>query len=193
MDLPREPIIFMKATTAICGPNDDLEIPRGSSKTDWEAELAVVIGKAGRYIEEADWEDYVAGYACMNDISERAFQIESTGQWVKGKSHDTFAPLGPWLVTKDEFGDPNDKHVWLEVDGQRYQDGNTATLIFKIPQLISYVSRFMSLQPGDVIATGTPPGVGMGQKPDPIYLKPGQTVHFGIAGLGEQRQTTVQA
>lgn len=191
--VPREPVIFMKATSAVSGPNDDVEIPRGSTKTDWEVEIALVIGKAGRYIEEADWQDYVAGYCVVNDVSERAFQIESTGQWVKGKSHDSFGPIGPWLVTKDEVPDPNALDIWLEVDGHRYQDGNTETMVYKIPHLIHYVSRFMSLQPGDVISTGTPPGVGMGQKPEPVYLKPGQTLRLGVEGLGVQEQKTVQA
>ncbi len=193
MPIPEEPILFFKSTSAICGPNDDVLIPRGSTKTDWEVELGVVIGKEARYITEADAMDHVAGYCVVNDVSERAFQLERGGQWVKGKSSDTFAPIGPWLVTRDAVADTQDLDLWLEVDGQRYQNGNTATMIFAVPQLISYVSQFMSLQPGDIIATGTPPGVGMGQKPEPVYLREGQTMHLGIAGLGEQRQTARNA
>lgn len=193
MPIPEEPILFFKATSAICGPNDDVLIPRGSTKTDWEVELGVVIGKEARYITEADAMDHVAGFCVVNDVSERAFQLERGGQWVKGKSSDTFAPIGPWLVTRDAVADTQNLDLWLEVDGQRYQNGNTATMIFAVPQLISYVSQFMSLQPGDIIATGTPPGVGMGQKPEPVYLREGQTMHLGIAGLGEQRQTARNA
>ncbi|MDR6678870.1 ureidoglycolate lyase [Pseudomonas oryzihabitans] len=193
MAIPAEPIIFNKWTSAICGPNDAVEIPRGSQKTDWEVELGVVIGKGGRYIDEANALDHVAGYCVVNDVSEREWQLERGGTWDKGKGFDTFGPLGPWLVTRDEVADPHALDLWLEVDGQRYQDGNTRTLIFKIPQLIAYLSRCMSLQPGDVISTGTPPGVGMGIKPTPVFLKPGQTMRLGITGLGEQSQITVQA
>ncbi|MDH2435430.1 ureidoglycolate lyase [Pokkaliibacter sp. MBI-7] len=193
MDVPKEPVIFNKWTSAICGPNDEVEIPRGSSKTDWEVELGVVIGKAGRYIDEADAMEYVAGYCVINDVSEREWQLEKGGTWDKGKGFDTFGPIGPWLVTKDEVTDPHNLDMWLEVDGHRYQQGNTRTLIFNIPQLISYLSRCMSLQPGDVISTGTPPGVGLGQKPSPVYLRAGQTMRLGIEGLGEQQQLTVQA
>ncbi len=188
--VPAEPILFMKATSAICGPNDDVVIPRGSAKTDWEVELGVVIGKAASYVDEADALDHVAGYCVINDLSERAFQIERSGQWVKGKSADTFGPIGPWLVTADEVADPQALPMWLEVDGHRYQDGSTRTMVFGVRHLVSYISQFMSLQPGDVISTGTPPGVGMGQKPDPVYLKPGQEIRLGIDGLGEQRQRT---
>ena len=190
--IPKEPIVFMKATSAICGPNDDVEIPRGSHKTDWEVELGVVIGKPAKYVPENAAMEYVAGYCIVNDVSEREYQTERGGQWDKGKGCDTFGPLGPWLVTRDEVKDPQNLDMWLEVDGHRYQNGNTRTMIFNVPQLVSYVSHFMSLQSGDVISTGTPPGVGMGCKPSPIYLKPGQTMRLGIAGLGEQRQKTVQ-
>ncbi|MBI6620858.1 ureidoglycolate lyase [Pseudomonas corrugata] len=193
MEVPKEPIIFNKWTSAICGPNDDIQIPRGSLKTDWEIELGVVIGKGGRYIDEANALEHVAGYCVINDVSEREWQLERGGTWDKGKGFDTFGPLGPWLVTKDEIPDPHALHLWLEVDGHRYQDGNTRTLIFSVPQLIAYLSRCMSLQPGDVISTGTPPGVGLGIKPDPVFLRPGQTMRLGIEGLGEQRQVTVQA
>ncbi len=191
--IPKEPIIFMKATSAVIGPNDEVEIPRGSKKTDWEVELGVVIGKAAKYVPENAAMDYVAGYCVINDVSEREFQIERGGQWDKGKGCDTFGPTGPWLVTKDEVPDPQNLAMWLEVDGKRYQNGSTKTMIFNVPKLVSYLSHFMSLQPGDVISTGTPPGVGMGQKPEPIYLKAGQTMRLGIAGLGEQQQTLVQA
>lgn len=193
LEVPKEPVVFNKWTSAICGPNDDVEIPRGSTKTDWEVELGVVIGKAGRYIDEANAMDYVAGYCVINDVSEREWQIERGGTWDKGKGFDTFGPLGPWLVTKDEIADPHALDLWLEVDGKRYQNGNTRTMVFKVPELIAYLSRCMSLQPGDVISTGTPPGVGLGIKPEPIYLKPGQEMRLGIAGLGEQKQRTVQA
>jgi len=193
MEVPKEPIIFNKWTSAICGPNDDIQIPRGSLKTDWEVELGVVIGKGGRYIDEANALEHVAGYCVINDVSEREWQLERGGTWDKGKGFDTFGPLGPWLVTKDEIPDPHALDLWLEVDGHRYQDGNTRTLIFSVPQLIAYLSRCMSLQPGDVISTGTPPGVGLGIKPYPVFLRPGQTMRLGIAGLGEQRQVTVQA
>ena len=192
LQVPPEPVVFMKATSAICGPNDDVEIPRGSEQTDWEVELGVVIGREAKYVDEASALDHVAGYCVVNDVSERHFQIHRHGQWVKGKSHDTFGPLGPWLVTSDEVPDPNDLAMWLEVDGHRYQDGSTRTMVYKVPFLVSYLSQFMSLQPGDVISTGTPPGVGLGQKP-PVYLRPGQTMRLGIAGLGEQTQRTVEA
>ncbi|MDE1568994.1 fumarylacetoacetate hydrolase family protein [Aquabacter sp. P-9] len=192
LPVPEEPVLFMKATSSIVGPNDDVEIPRGSQKTDWEVELGIVIGKIAKYVSEADALAHVAGYCVINDVSERAYQIERGGQWTKGKSCDTFAPIGPWLVTADEVKDPQDLHMWLEVDGHRYQDGSTRTMIFGVAHVVSYISQFMSLQPGDIISTGTPPGVGLGQKP-PVYLKAGQTMRLGIAGLGEQRQTTVQA
>jgi ureidoglycolate lyase len=193
MEVPKEPIIFNKWTSAICGPNDNIEIPRGSLKTDWEVELGVVIGKGGRYIDEANAMEHVAGYCVINDVSEREWQLERGGTWDKGKGFDTFGPLGPWLVTRDEIADPHALDLWLEVDGHRYQQGNTRTLIFNVPQLIAYLSRCMSLQPGDVISTGTPPGVGLGIKPQPVFLRPGQTMRLGIAGLGEQQQITVQA
>ncbi|ROT96321.1 fumarylacetoacetate hydrolase family protein [Histidinibacterium lentulum] len=189
---PPEPILFFKATSAVVGPNDDVLIPRNSRKTDWEVELGVVIGKEARYITEADAMDHVAGYCVINDVSEREFQIERAGQWVKGKSADTFGPTGPWLVTRDEVPDPQALRMWLEVDGHRYQDGTTATMIFGVAHLVSYISQFMSLQPGDVISTGTPPGVGMGQKPQ-VYLREGQTMRLGIEGLGEQHQKVAQA
>ncbi len=188
--VPEEPVIFMKATSSLSGPDDPVIIPRGSEKTDWEVELAFVIGKEARYIEQADWADYIAGYCVCNDVSERAFQLEGTGQWVKGKSADSFAPLGPWMVTRDEIPDPQALDVWLEVDGTRRQGGNTRTMIFPVAELVTYVSRFMSLQPGDVISTGTPPGVGLGHKP-PIFLSPGQVMTLGIEGLGAQRQEVV--
>ncbi|QXH97301.1 ureidoglycolate lyase [Pseudomonas ogarae] len=193
MEVPKEPIIFNKWTSAICGPNDDIQIPRGSLKTDWEVELGVVIGKGGRYIDEANAMEHVAGYCVINDVSEREWQLERGGTWDKGKGFDTFGPLGPWLVTRDEIADPHTLDLWLEVDGHRYQNGNTRTLIFSVPQLIAYLSRCMSLQPGDVISTGTPPGVGLGIKPNPVFLRPGQTMRLGIEGLGEQHQVTVQA
>ncbi|EMH4217852.1 fumarylacetoacetate hydrolase family protein [Serratia marcescens] len=191
--IPEEPVVFNKWTSAVVGPYDRVEIPRGSQKTDWEVELGVVIGLGGRYISEADAMRHVAGYCVINDVSEREYQIERGGTWDKGKGCDTFGPIGPWLVTADEIADPHSLNLWLEVDGKRYQDGNTSTMIFRIPQIVSYLSRFMSLQPGDVISTGTPPGVGMGQKPQPVYLRAGQTMSLGIEGLGEQRQQTVQA
>jgi ureidoglycolate lyase len=189
MDVPKEPILFFKATSAMCGPNDDVIIPRGSEKSDWEVELGVVIGTHASYVDEGDALSHVAGYCVINDMSERAFQIERSGQWVKGKSADTFGPTGPWLVTRDEVGDPQNLDMWLEVDGHRYQSGSTKTMVFGVAHLVSYISQFMSLQPGDIISTGTPPGVGMGQKP-PVYLRPGQTMRLGIQGLGEQLQTT---
>ncbi len=190
---PAEPVVFGKWTSAVCGPNDDIEIPRGSRKTDWEVELGVVIGRGGRYIDEADALAHVAGYCVVNDVSEREFQLEGTGTWDKGKGCDTFGPIGPWLVTADEVPDPQNLRLWLEVDGHRYQDGDTRTMIFGVAHLVSYLSRFMSLQPGDVISTGTPPGVGLGQKPEPVYLRAGQRIRLGIDGLGEQDQRTVQA
>jgi 2-keto-4-pentenoate hydratase/2-oxohepta-3-ene-1,7-dioic acid hydratase in catechol pathway len=190
MPVPAEPIVFMKATSCIVGPTDNIEIPRGSQKTDWEVELGVVIGKRAKYVTEQDGLSYVAGYCVVNDLSERAYQLEGTGQWVKGKSADTFGPIGPWLVTADEVSDCGDLNLWLEVDGHRYQDGSTKTLIFGVPYLISYLSRFMSLQPGDIISTGTPPGVGHGKKP-PVYLREGNVVRLGVAGLGEQQQRVV--
>lgn len=191
--IPEEPIIFNKWTSAIVGPNDNIEIPRHSTKTDWEVELGVVIGQGGRYIDESQAMQHVAGYCVINDVSEREFQLERGGTWDKGKGCDTFGPLGPWLVSQDEIADPHQLSIWLEVDGHRYQNGNTRTMIFQIPKLISYLSQFMSLQPGDVISTGTPPGVGLGIKPTPVYLKPGQKIRLGIEGLGEQNQTTVDA
>jgi len=191
MDVPAEPVGFSKATSAICGPNDDVEIPRGAQKTDWEVELGVVIGAKAKHVTVERALEHVAGYCVVNDLSERAFQLEGTGQWVKGKSCDTFGPIGPYLVTADEVPDPQNLRLWLEVDGRRFQDGNTKTMVFGVAHLVSYLSRFMSLHPGDVISTGTPPGVGLGQKPEPIYLKSGQIMRLGIEGLGEQRQRTV--
>lgn len=189
---PAEPIIFAKALNALCGPNDDVELPRGAEALDWEVELAVVIGTKAKYVSEADAMDHVAGFAIMNDVSERDFQAKRSGQWTKGKSHDTFGPLGPWLVTRDEIADPHNLDMWLDVNGERRQSGNTNTLIFNVPHVVSYLSQFMTLMPGDVISTGTPPGVGMGMKP-PQYLKPGDVMTLSIAGLGEQRQTVVTA
>jgi ureidoglycolate lyase len=187
--IPEEPIIFMKATSAIVGPNDDVVIPKNSIKPDWEVELGVVIGKEARYVEEADALDHVAGYCVVNDVSERHFQIERGGTWDKGKGADTFGPTGPWLVTRDEVPDPQNLKLWLEIDGKRYQDGSTQTMIFGVAKVVSYVSQFMSLQPGDIISTGTPPGVGMGIKPEPVWLKPGNVIRLGVEGLGEQQQT----
>ena len=189
---PGQPIIFHKAVTAICGPNDDVELPRDAKALDWEVELAVIIGKRAKYVSEADALDYVAGYALTNDVSERDFQAKMEGQWTKGKSHDTFGPLGPWLVTKDEVKDVHNLDMWLDVNGERRQTGSTSTLIFNIPIIVSYLTRFMTLMPGDVISTGTPPGVGLGMKP-PQYLKVGDVMTLGIEGLGEQRQTVVAA
>jgi 2-keto-4-pentenoate hydratase/2-oxohepta-3-ene-1,7-dioic acid hydratase in catechol pathway len=190
MAVPAEPIIFMKATSSIIGPNDDVVIPRGSKKSDWEVELGVVIGKTAKYVSEADALSHVAGFCVVNDLSERAFQLEGTGQWVKGKSADTFGPIGPWLVTTDEVPDCQQLDLWLEVDGRRVQNGSTKTMVFGVTFLVSYLSRFMSLQPGDVISTGTPPGVGHGMKP-PVYLKAGNVMRLGVQGLGEQQQRVV--
>ncbi|MDR6953717.1 ureidoglycolate lyase/2,4-diketo-3-deoxy-L-fuconate hydrolase [Ancylobacter sp. 3268] len=192
MAIPDEPVLFMKTTSCIVGPNDDVEIPRGSEKTDWEVELGIVIGKTAKYVSKEDAYAHVAGYCVINDVSERHFQLERGGQWDKGKGCDTFGPIGPWLVTTDEIPDPHVLDMWLEVDGKRYQNGSTRTMIFDVPTIVSYCSQFMSLQPGDIISTGTPPGVGLGQKP-PVYLKAGQTMRLGISGLGEQQQTTVPA
>lgn len=186
--VPPEPIIFMKATSAIVGPDDDIVIPRGSEKTDWEVELGFVIGKTAKYVSEADALDHVAGYCVVNDVSERAFQTERSGQWTKGKSCDTFGPIGPWLVTRDEVADPQDLKMWLTVNGEKVQDGSTRTMVYGVAFLVSYLSQFMSLHPGDIVTTGTPPGVGMGMKP-PRYLKAGDVVELGIEGLGRQRQT----
>jgi len=191
MAVPVDPVVFMKATSAICGPNDNVMIPLNAQKADWEVELGVVIGKEAKYVREEDALSYIAGYCVVNDLSERAFQLEGTGQWVKGKSADTFGPIGPWLVTVDEVPNPQNLHLWLEVDGHRYQNGSTSTMIFGVAYLVSYLSRFMSLQPGDIISTGTPPGVGLGQKP-PVYLREGNIITLGVEGLGEQRQTVVR-
>jgi 2-keto-4-pentenoate hydratase/2-oxohepta-3-ene-1,7-dioic acid hydratase in catechol pathway len=190
MAVPSEPVLFMKATSAIVGPNDDVVIPAGSEKADWEVELGIVIGREARNVPESAALEHVAGYCVVNDLSEREWQLERGGQWVKGKSADTFGPIGPWLVTRDEVLDPQDLHLWLEVDGRRYQDGNTRTMVFGAATLVSYISRFMSLQPGDIISTGTPPGVGMGQVPQK-FLQRGQTIRLGIQGLGEQCQRTI--
>ena len=190
MAVPTEPVVFMKATSSICGPNDRVEIPKGSTKTDWEVELGVVIGSKAKYVAEQDALACVAGYCVVNDLSERAFQLEGTGQWVKGKSADTFGPIGPWMVTADEVPDPQNLRLWLEVDRKRVQDGSTRTMVFGVAHLISYLSRFMTLHPGDIISTGTPPGVGLGQKP-PVYLRPGNRMRLGVEGLGEQQQQVV--
>jgi 2-keto-4-pentenoate hydratase/2-oxohepta-3-ene-1,7-dioic acid hydratase in catechol pathway len=187
---PAEPVVFMKATSAICGPNDNVVIPRHSKKTDWEVELGVVIGSHAKYISEANALQHVAGYCVVNDLSERTFQLESTGQWTKGKSADTFGPIGPWLVTKDEVPDPQNLKMWLKVNDHQYQNGTTKTMIFTVAHIVSYLSRFMSLHPGDIISTGTPPGVGMAQKPQ-VFLKPGDRIHLGVAGLGEQNQDVI--
>jgi 2-keto-4-pentenoate hydratase/2-oxohepta-3-ene-1,7-dioic acid hydratase in catechol pathway len=192
MALPEEPIVFFKATSSICGPNDAVEIPRGSTKTDWEVELGVVIGTRAKYVSEADALSHVAGYCILNDVSERDFQLHRSGQWVKGKSHDTFAPMGPWLVTADEVPDPQNLAMSLSVNGQSMQDGSTRTMHFSVATVISHLSQFMTLYPGDVIATGTPPGVGMGQKPQ-VYLRDGDEMVLSIEGLGEQRQTCIAA
>jgi 2-keto-4-pentenoate hydratase/2-oxohepta-3-ene-1,7-dioic acid hydratase in catechol pathway len=185
--VPPEPVLFMKAPTAISGPNDTVIIPKGSKKTDWEVELGVVIGRKAQHVEEQAALDFVAGYCVVNDVSERGFQLERAGQWVKGKSADTFAPIGPWLVTRDEVPDPQNLSMFLEVDGKRYQSGSTRTMVYGVRHLVSYISRFMTLLPGDIISTGTPPGVGMGQKPQ-VWLKPGNVMRLGVEGLGEQRQ-----
>ena len=192
MAIPDEPVLFMKPPNCIVGPYDTVEIPRGSTKTDWEVELGIVIGKPAKYVSVEDAYAHVAGYCVVNDVSERGFQLERGGQWDKGKGCDTFGPIGPWLVTTDEITDPHVLDMWLEVDGKRYQNGSTRTMIFSVPTIVSYISQFMSLQPGDIITTGTPPGVGLGQKP-PVYLKAGQTMRLAISGLGEQQQTTVDA
>ncbi|MEO6213637.1 MAG: fumarylacetoacetate hydrolase family protein [Vicinamibacterales bacterium] len=192
MTVPPEPVVFMKATSAIVGPNDDIEIPRQAQKTDWEVELAVVIGRSAKYVDEEQALDHVAGYCVVNDVSERAFQLEQQGQWTKGKSHDTFGPIGPWLVTKDEIADPQNLQMWLEVNGLRFQNGSTATMVYGVRYLVSYLSRFMTLQPGDLIATGTPAGVGLGRKP-PVFLKDGDRMSLGIDGLGEQTHSVVAA
>ncbi|WP_425400267.1 fumarylacetoacetate hydrolase family protein [Aeoliella sp.] len=191
LEVPTEPILFGKATSAICGPNDDVVIPRHSTKTDWEVELGVVIGKPAKYVELDDALSHVAGYCVVNDLSEREFQLERSGQWIKGKSCDTFGPIGPWLVTADEVGDPQNLALWLEVDGHRYQNGHTSTMVFGVAQLIHYLSQFFTLHPGDIISTGTPPGVGLGIKPEPVYLRAGQTMRLGIEKLGEQTQRVV--
>ena len=190
LDVPPEPVMFMKATSAICGPNDPIIIPRGSEKTDWEVELAVIIGKRAKYVSEAEAMNYVAGYTVTNDVSERAFQIERAGQWTKGKSCDNYGQIGPWLVTRDEVADPQNLSMWLTVNGKKMQDGSTSTMVYGVAHLVSYLSQFMSLQPGDVISTGTPPGVGMGQNPQQ-YLAPGDVVELGIEGLGQQKQTAI--
>ncbi len=192
MDVPPEPVIFAKATSAICGPDDDIEIPRGSNATDWEVELGVVIGTTAKYVPEAQAMDHVAGFCVVNDISERDFQNKRSGQWTKGKSADTFGPIGPWLVTRDAVADPQALTMYLDVNGTRMQEGTTATMVYPVAHLVSYLSHFMRLEPGDIISTGTPPGVGMGKKPAPIYLKPGDRMELGIAGLGVQRQRCVQ-
>lgn len=189
--IPTEPVLFFKSTTALCGPNDNVVIPKNSVKTDWEVELAFVIGKKASYVEEADALDYVAGYCLHNDYSEREFQLERGGQWAKGKGCDTFAPLGPFLATTDEVDDVNNLKMWLTVNGKTYQNSNTLNLVFKIPFLVHYLSQFMTLLPGDVISTGTPPGVGLGIKPEPVYVKPGDVIELGIEGLGSSKQTAV--
>ena len=187
LEVPPEPVIFAKYTSAICGPNDPILIPRGSEKTDWEVELAFVVGKKAKYVSEADAMDHVAGFCVVNDVSERAYQIERSGQWSKGKSSDNFGPTGPWLVTPDEAGDFDALHMWLDVNGERVQDGSTATMVYRVPFLLSYLSQFFTLEPGDIVSTGTPPGVGLGFKP-PRYLKAGDVVELGIEGLGTQKQ-----
>lgn len=189
--IPEEPIIFFKSTTSLCGPNDNLIIPKNSDKTDWEVELAFVVGKKASYVAEEDALNYLAGYCLLNDYSERAFQIERGGQWAKGKGCDTFAPLGPVLATADEIKDVNNLSMWLTVNGKKFQNSNTSNLIFKIPFLIHYLSQFMTLLPGDIVSTGTPPGVGLGIKPDPVYIKPGDVIELGIEGLGTSKQVAV--
>jgi len=188
---PPEPIIFMKVNSAICGPNDDVRIPKTSEKTDWEVELGFVIGKKAKYVSEAEAMDHVAGYCIVNDVSERSFQAERSGQWTKGKSCDTFGPTGPWMVTRDEISDPQNLKMTLDVNGKRYQDGSTNTMIFGVKFLVHYLSQFFTLHPGDVISTGTPPGVGLGVKPNPVFLKPGDEMHVSIEGLGEQHQKCI--
>jgi len=192
MEVPPEPIMFFKATSAVIGPNDDVIIPKKSIKSDWEVELGVVIGKEAKYISEEQSQDHIAGYCVVNDLSERAFQLEHSGQWVKGKSCDTFGPIGPYLVTKEEVSDPQNLKLWLDLNGKKMQDGSTNTMVYSVDFLVSYISQFMSLQPGDIISTGTPPGVGMGMKPQ-VFLKPGDVMTLGIEGLGEQKQKTVVA
>ena len=192
MEVPPEPIMFFKATSAVIGPNDDVIIPKKSLKTDWEVELGIVIGKEAKYINEDQSQDHIAGYCVVNDLSERAFQLERSGQWVKGKSCDTFGPIGPYLVTKDEVIDPQNLKLWLDVNGKRMQNGTTQTMVYGVNFLVSYISQFMSLQPGDIISTGTPPGVGMGMKPQ-VFLKPGDVMELGIEGIGEQKQKTISA
>jgi 2-keto-4-pentenoate hydratase/2-oxohepta-3-ene-1,7-dioic acid hydratase in catechol pathway len=191
--IPKEPIVFLKSLSAFCGPFDDIKIPRGSRKTDWEVELGVVIGTKASYVDEADAMDYVAGYCVVNDVSERAYQMERAGTWDKGKGCETFGPVGPYLVTKDEVPDPQNLDLWTFVDGKRMQHGNTSTMIFGVQNLVSYVSQFIVLHPGDIIATGTPPGVGLGVKPEPVFLKPGQVLKLGVQGLGEQKYKTIEA
>ena len=191
LPIPSEPILFMKATSAIIGANDTVTIPKNSTKADWEVELGVVIGTTARYVEERDALEYVAGYTVVNDISEREYQLERGGTWDKGKGCDTFGPVGPWLVTRDEVGDVQNLDMWLDVNGQRMQSGSTRTMIFTVAKIVSYLSHFMTLEPGDIITTGTPPGVGMGRKPEPVYLAPGDTMRLGIAKLGEQRQSVI--
>lgn len=188
MPLPTEPLLFMKATSAICGPYDDVTRPPGAEKLDWEVELAIVIGSRAKHVREADALKHVAGYCVINDVSERTYQLDRGGQWMKGKSYDNFAPIGPWLVTTDEITQPNELDMWLKVDDVVRQNGNTRTMVFSVAKVVSYISQFMTLEPGDVIATGTPPGVGMGIKPEPVYLKDGQVMRAGIQGLGEQCQ-----
>jgi 2-keto-4-pentenoate hydratase/2-oxohepta-3-ene-1,7-dioic acid hydratase in catechol pathway len=192
MEVPPEPVMFMKATSAVIGPNDNVIIPKKSLKSDWEVELGVIIGKETKYINEDQAQNHIAGYCVVNDLSERAFQLERSGQWVKGKSCDTFGPIGPYIVTKDEVKDPQNLKMWLDVNGKRVQDGSTATMVYGVNFLVSYLSQFMSLQPGDIISTGTPPGVGAGMKPQ-VFLKPGDVMKLGIEGLGEQEQTTISA
>ena len=190
MEVPPEPIMFFKATSAVMGPNDDVIIPKNSVKSDWEVELGIIIGKEAKYISEDQSQDHIAGYCVVNDLSERAFQLEHSGQWVKGKSCDTFGPIGPYLVTKDEVADPQNLKLWLDVNGKRMQDGTTKTMVYGVNFVVSYISQFMSLQPGDIISTGTPPGVGMGMKPQ-VFLKPGDVMELGIEGMGEQKQKTI--
>jgi 2-keto-4-pentenoate hydratase/2-oxohepta-3-ene-1,7-dioic acid hydratase in catechol pathway len=193
MAVPKEPVVFIKSLGAYCGPNDDVKIPRGSVKTDWEVELAIVIGSKASYVPESEAMAHVAGYCVVNDVSEREYQLERGGTWDKGKGCDTFGPTGPWMVTQDEVPDPQNLSMWLDVDGERMQSGSTRTMVFGVTKLVSYVSHFITLHPGDIISTGTPPGVGSGKKPQPIFLRAGQTMRLGIEGLGEQQQRTVAA